>query len=210
MNLGQFRTAIDRRTGIATDTSAQTEWVNFVLNEIALEDRWPWLEKSGTVTLVAGTQSYALPTDLRTVMAVYDDQSHDYDPGSIRDLALFNRSDDVPSQFGFGYFFGTEGSNIFVAPTPTTSGTLTVRYIANETALSGDSDSPLLPASYHQAVVELASFLVQTRRMGGTDDSKRADAYQRAYNRIVHKMQREALRRVGPARVPRIRPGAGW
>ena len=210
MNLGQFRTAIDRRTGVATDTSAQTEWINFVLNELALEERWPWLEKTTTVSLVAGTKSYALPTDVRTVVSVHDDQEHDYDTGSIRDLALFNRSDDVPSQFGFGYFYATDGLNIFVAPAPSASGTLTVRYIANETALSGDSDSPLLPSSYHQAVVELAAFLVQNRRMAGTDDQRRADAYQKAYGRIVHKMKREALRRVGPARVARIRPGAGW
>mgnify|MGYP000381934134 CR=1 FL=1 len=86
---------------------------------------------------------------------------------------------------------------------------MAVRYIANETALSGDSDSPLLPSAYHQAVVELASMLVVTRRYGDTDDRQRAENYQKNYNRIIHKMRREALRRVGVSRVPRIRPGSG-
>ncbi len=208
MNLGQFRTAIDRRTGVAADPSAQTEWVNFVLNEIALEERWPWLEKSTTVSLVAAQSSYALPADCRTVFSAYDASGNEYDDASVRDLVITDR--DIPSKFGFGYYYSTDGLNLYVAPVPTATGTLTVRYIANETALSADGDSPLLPSAYHQGVVELAAMLVQNRRMAGTDDSRRADQYQKNYNRLLHKMRREALRRTGPARVPRIRPGAGW
>ena len=62
MNLGQLRTAVDRRTGIAIDTTTQTEWINFVLDEIAMSDNWWWLDKSTTISVTAGTATYALPS----------------------------------------------------------------------------------------------------------------------------------------------------
>jgi len=211
LNLGQFRTALDRLTGTSADTTAQTEWINFALNELSLEDRWPWLEKTTTVSLVNGTASYALPTDVRTVTVVFDANANVYDEASIRDLVTFQQvGDDIPAQFGEGYFYSTDGLNIYVSPTPSASGTLTVKYVANETALAGDSDTPLLPAVYHEAVVQLAALKIGQRRMGGSDDTRRIDLYQRTYNRLIGKMKREALRRTGGVRTPRIRPGAAW
>ena len=72
MNLGQFRTSVDRLTGVAVDQTTQNEWVNFVLAELALEENWPWLEKSTTITLVANQASYSLPSDCRAVFSVID------------------------------------------------------------------------------------------------------------------------------------------
>lgn len=209
MNLGQLRTAVDRRTGIAVDTTTQTEWINFVLDEIALERNWWWLDKSSTVSVTAGTATYALPADVRGIYSVVDSDGYLYDEASTRDLVIYDRQDEVVVSFGTGRFYSMDGANIRLAPTPGSATTLTVRYWGGEPDLVADGDTPLLPSPYHQAVVELVSLLVMQRR-GSRIDSAKAEGYADMFKTLIRKMNGQALRRQGVSRVPRIRPGSGW
>ena len=212
MNLGELRGAVNRRTGIAVDTAALNDWINFALTEIALEDRWPWLEAQTTFTTVAGTNVYTLtPTTVRTVISVVDANGNAYDPASDRDLLIFSTGDDLVSQFSEdGKWFSAKAQQLRIAPTPSSAFVVTVSYISNEPRLLADIDSPLLPEVYHEAIIERAALEVVSRRNQVSSDSRKADMYMKNYNRLLMKMKREALRYVGPARTPRIRPGAGW
>lgn len=212
MNLGQLRTAVDRRTGIAVDTTTQNEWINDVLQSVALEDEWPWLRTTQSFSFVASQNAYTLPSTCRSVLAVFDSNGNRYDPAAQADLDTYSTSDvSIAPQFGDGgHFYAVTNTTIYIVPTPTaSSGTFTVRYIQDETTLSVDGDTPLIPAAYQRSVVELVALLTMERR-GTRIDTVRAKGYADVYNDLISKMRKQALPTISASRVPRIRPGSGW
>lgn len=214
MNLGEFRTAVNRRTGIAYDDTALNELVNMVLNDIAMEDDWPWLQATASLSQSAGTSSIlaaSLPTTARSFKSIIDTTNGVvYDPTTIADVDGANSwYGTPPAQFGTGSFFAVLGMDIYLTPAMPAAGTLTIRYIQNEPTLSADGSSPLLPVGYHHAVVDLVAYLVAGRR-SGPDDGKRAGQYSEMYRRLIGDMKKTARRRISSTRMPRIRPGSGW
>ena len=199
MNLSDMRSALDRLTGVGMDTTAQTEWINSAVQAISTERRWPWLDGTQSTTTTADTATVALPTDWQSTRALTVN-GNPYTLVSVRsgDAGWDDWQDDV------AYGFAIEGSNIVLYPTPTETGwTVTHRYVKTEPALSGNSDTPLVPSRYHWAIVHYAAALVFDR-MG---QMPQAAAQRAQYDVWKRRMMDEIGRARGPFRV-RVRPGS--
>jgi hypothetical protein len=200
VNLGQFRSALDRLTGVGMDATAQTEWVNAAVQAIGSDRAWPWLDEVATVTTVAGTAGYALPADWQSTRGVASN-GRTYYPVSVR--SGDGSWDDWRDTLSFG--FAVEDGQLVLYPTPAESGVaVTHRYVRTEPVLSSDSDTPLLPSRFHWAVVHYAAALIFDR-MG---QMPQAAAQRAEYDKWRRSMLDDLTRTRGPHRI-RVRPGSG-
>lgn len=105
--------------------------------------RDPDMEQTATIELVAGTDTYALPTGFRGARQVYIDAVPRINlvPMSPQSLhAEFTGQEDANSQA-----YTIIGSDIVLAPTPTDEGTLTIVFYKHLTGLdSGNATNWLL------------------------------------------------------------------
>jgi hypothetical protein len=199
MDLSGFQRALDRRTGIQLDPAAQTEFVNEAIQAIASERDWPWLDASQTITTVAGTATYALPTDwVRTRDLIIGGK--DIRRIDIADADAYNYYQDRSWTWNYAI---NEGS-IVIVPTPTNAQTVIHRYVKREPLLANATDTPLLASQYHGAVIAIAAALV-CERMG----DNRAPSFRTDYGQWFNRMRDATTRSREPMRV-RVRPGAGW
>jgi len=191
VNHAELRASLERRTGVAFDAAAQTEFLNDALRAVATEADWPWLETTVTVALAAGDAVYALPTgylDTRSVTSA----GRSLERIAIEDADRFASWQSAPP-----LAYAIEGADLVVCPTPAAVGELLHRYTAAETVLAADGDVPLLPASFHPVVVCYASRVMmdrldQPRRAGRFDDEFQAWIRQMASH--VHRGGRRKVR----------------
>lgn len=136
-------------------------WLNQSYLEVCALEAWPFLETSTT-----GVSPLAI-SNLRHVVAVLDttnDVRLDYaDYDSIVDLYPDPTVTGVPV---FWYVAG--GTTVTVIPVNSTV-SLAVNYLKVPTELSNASDTPLLPAAYHDIIV------LGAWRRGLLDDSSAGD-----------------------------------
>lgn len=192
MNLGEFRRAVHRRSGVDYEAAALTEVVNEAVQAIAAEGDWPWLEEYSSLVLTPGTGSYAMPSDWQRTRSVTIN-GEEVPFVSVRDL------DSEPTFYGYS----TSGDALTISPTPSTAQTVRMRYLASENVLAGDSDVPKLPVQYHGAVVAYAVAEVHRRR----GNNKAADTYMEAFEGWVDRIRRGIVRSTGPRRI-RVRAGS--
>jgi hypothetical protein len=164
MNLGQARADLEAR-GYSRFTDARLNtWLNTAVTRF--EDypfNWPWLKTTAT-----GAAPLTI-ADLRRVLSVANTttglplQPVDAD-------ALIEYVDTNLSRGGaaLGWYLASSTS---VAAFPVTAA-LSVRYVKYSPTLSGDSDTPLIPAAYHQTWVDLAE--VEVLRYGVKDQAAAA------------------------------------
>lgn len=169
MNLGQLRTAIQAR-GYATDTATQqTELINMRYREIAGRHRWPWLETSDTsIATTAGTGTYSLSsiTDLLWVDAVRiqfpatgtptEQYNLEYVANEDLKQLRFDGSYDIAGAQGIPEWWtqrGGPGGSLIILPNPERAYKVDLDYLKDPADLSGDSDTPLFPATYHDLLV---------------------------------------------------------
>ncbi len=184
----------------ATDIYADADFIkqiNRVNGEIWRRARWPWTYATTTITLVADTSTYALPSGSRWVDTVRE-------LDSTRNVLLRGRSDepdDWPTRSGTPYEYrvsynGTSGLNeLVVWPTPAVAGSLKVSYVKAPTTLTS-SDTPAFPAEFHDALAFGAAARILTEEV---DISGRIQQYQAEYQALVEDMRKNSLR-------PNIRP----
>jgi hypothetical protein len=163
MNLSGLRSAVRNRIGVPATDSLFTdpvvnEIVNHALHAIEAEWDWPWLEATENIPTAAGTASYApLSTSwLRTLELQYGD----YPPLERWDIARL-RAMGVPA--GRPNYFAVYADQLQLRPVPTAVLTLTHLFIKRENDLAADADTPLMPATYHWALVEYAAYLCYRR-----------------------------------------------
>lgn len=200
MNLGQFRVAVNRKTGVAVDQSALNEFVNEAVQAVGEERDWPWKDGLQTVT-TDGSAAYALPADwgrTRTVTVNgYPTRRVNVADGDSYDLGGYVRASE------YGYVI--ESDELVVYPTPPSGQTILHRYVKTEPTLSSDADEPLVESRFHQAVVCYAAALVCERH----GDVAKADRHRAEYERWLRRMRDAMSRSQQPSRI-RVRPGAGW
>lgn len=136
-------------------------WLNQSYLEICALEPWPFLE-----TTTTGSAPLT-PTSLRQVITVLDTtndvklEHSDYD--SLTDL--------YPDPTVTGttlYWYLAGGTTVTIVP-PSTTIVLSVTYIKVPTELANASDTPLLPAAYHDIIV------LGAWRRGLLDDSNAGD-----------------------------------
>lgn len=135
------------------DTSATTlsligVYANKRYFQILRTINWKYINEDYTVTLVASTQDYALPSDFKTEMYAVDaTNNNELALVSLQALAQNYPGDltteGLPERYTI--FNSDDGSKyIRFHPVPSAAGTINLPYIAKPAALSGDTDQPIL------------------------------------------------------------------
>lgn len=197
MNLGQFRTNLDRLTGVGMDADAQTAWINAALHEVASERDWPWLEGTDTFNTADGTAQYALPSDWQRSRGLLVAG----EPAAYVNVA---EGDDYADwdQMEARWSYTVDADQLTIYPTPGAVLACTHRYVKEEADLSSDSDTPLIPDRFHWMVVHLAAHYTLAR-MG---DMPRSSFHRNQYDGLLSKAVRSTFKTQGPY-LARIRPG---
>lgn len=207
MNRAQLREAVYDRLGVTSaDGQFTSQVVDRLLNDalhlIEVEHDWPWLQATASISAVAGTGSYAVPSDwLRTRYLRIDT----YQPFVLREIGdLEERWPDSTTR-GRPDDFAIEGDAVLIRPIPDASYTITHRYVKREPDLTDDTQSPLMPASFHAAIAERAAYLGLRR----SREEGRAQVCLQAYQEWQGRMVDDRRRTQGPLRV-KIRPGSAY
>lgn len=208
MNLGQLRTAVyanigsDPNDGLLTPTAINS-FINRALHSLEQEAEWPWLEMQETINVVAGTTSYTPGASggnwLRTRWL--EDQN-----GKNMEWFSHVELDDRYSNSSTGQpkTFSVYGDQINIRPIPDGSYTLTHFYQRSEADLVNDTDTPVIPATYHTLIVDYASYLA----FRASRETERANEALQAYKDSVKQMWSRAKRRVDLPGKVRVRPGS--
>jgi hypothetical protein len=169
----------DAGNGLAT----AKRWINRAMNEIQGEEAWPFLEVSETGT--APLTLAANPSG--RVETVYDDTNNrSLIRRSRRDLQE-EYADDLTLTGVPYYWYRSDVGTINVFPVQAVS--LKVRYFKYQTDLSASGDTPLMPARFHMAIVDLAaSYAHRSNGNLSLADSLAADV-----ERVVGKMREELI-----------------
>jgi len=159
VNLATARAELESR-GYARFTDARLEiWLNTAKNRF--EDYgfdWPWLKSTAT-----GAAPLTV-SDLRRVRSVTDTTNgHTLSAVGAEDIIDFH--DDLLTTTGTPVWWYLSSETV-VSVYPVQTASLSVRYVKFSPELTG-TDTPLIPARYHQAWVDLAE--VDVLRYGVKD-----------------------------------------
>lgn len=199
MNLGQLRTEVRLRATVPSTDGLWTDaFVNSAINEALLqlstEHPWPWLQESTTAT-----PSSTGVVDLSALTPLVRDLAHVFvgeveaHPVSAAETSSVITPD--------GYNYSVWGDTLQLRPV--TTDTVTIRYYSNEAVLSGDSDTPVMPAVYHPCIAEKACAIA----FESLDDQSSAGMHEARARAIVAHMVATALRRIRGRHSVRVRAG---
>lgn len=198
MNLAQLRTEVYDRLGVP-ETDGQfppavlTRAVNAAMNFIEAEQDWPWLTNTATLTTAAGTGDYPTPADWgRTVHL----QRSSYAPLTRVTIGDLDTNWDA-TMSGEPEAWCPWGERIFLRPVPDAAYAYTHRYIKVDPALSADSDTPLMPARFHVAIAEIATWFLLRR----SKEDGRAVGAKAAYDEWRARMADDKRRWSGASKV---------
>lgn len=151
----------------ATDLS--DTFINTIINqgveEVAGAFHWAWLEASTTVTLAASTQTYALPADFNTAVALVDDDNDDtiefLAPSKFFELV----GNDTGNTSSNPEYWTIWEDNIYLSPIPDTADTnrLTFYYYKNPTTLATDGATPEWDNAFHWMLVDYGKWKLWER-----------------------------------------------
>ena len=139
--------------------------VNSGVDEVSLADEWPFLEASATLTLVASTQTYALPAAFEYMLALVDDDNDKTIP-YIDPQTYFNfYGNDTGNESTEFNFWTIWEDVIYITPTPSTNDTnrFTTYYYKTGTQLASGTDVPDWHEAFHQILVEYVKWKLWDR-----------------------------------------------
>lgn len=194
MNLGQMRQSI-QDLGYTTDTeSEQNGFLNAAYREIHSRMRWPFLESIDTsLTTVSGTSSYNFPmANWRNIDAVRIAQPAqqnyvmiDYkSPQELFDMLQVDQVQTATPRYWTKY-----ANQLWFYPIPDGPYNVTIYYIQEPADMAADSDVPLVPIAYHDAIVAGAVFRMATRER----DFINMEIWQTKYEQLVTRLIEEYL-----------------
>lgn len=211
MNRSAMVSSVYNRTGVlATDgiitPTIVGQFVNDANHAIEVMEDWPWLLTSGTFSTIAGVQSYPItalfPTWLRTseVLVAQTDGTN----WALNHLGGRELDDRYPnSVLQIPQAWTIRGDAFQFGPTPDAAYQVTHWYYRQEPDLNQDTDTPIMPASFHAAIVELACALTLRR----VQQEGRATAAESEFTTTwLPRLQAHRRRFTGPIRV-RVRSG---
>ena len=205
MNFEQMCDAERVRLGVpASDTFYTAERLGDLTNEalqaISTEFDWPWLEASTTFSTAIGTATYTPPADWMRTRGLCIDGSDAMEYRSLIELR------EVPTTTtGEPGFYHINTELITLRPIPSSVQTVIHDYVKIEPALANPTDTPLMPAQFHYAIVAYAVHLGHMRQ----GDVQRATAALGDYTSWLRRMTDNRRRQTGGVRV-RVRPGGGF
>lgn len=217
MDLTTMRSAVRRRTGMLSDDQLGadadlTALINDAIHYLEIESPsgWPWQKYRDDFVTVAGTQEYAFTTidssntisrigSLRLIV----DSNYEYEltQMSYPDLVTFYSSTNQSTPEAFA----VSGRAVILRPVP--SAVWTIRFAATkaEPDLSANDDEPLMPAMFHNAIIEQACYLWYRR--SGNDNS--AQVAKAELTHLIAKMMAYSRETAGPSRIRDVRETSG-
>lgn len=157
-------------------------WINLGYHDFVLRELWPFREVTDTFDTVAGTQEYTLSSeftdiDLQNIISVA------IQGASLVKLPYIPFNQLRASQPDFDYqsaavpqSYYIKAGKIGLWPAPDAVYTIAVDYYKVPTELSSDSDTPIIPVAYREALMQYAISLEQ-------DFNDSPDLAQKAMNR---------------------------
>lgn len=202
MNLTSLMSTARTRFGAPSGDSFYTDavltaLVNEALDAVSLEFDWPWLQGSATITTAAADRDYAVPADWIRTRKLYIANNEPLELVPSSDV-LWSTAQGRPTQYAI------EGDLVQLFPVPDGVYSVTHKYTKSEPDLSTGSDTPLMPAVFHHAIVALVVNLMHVRAGNLT----KANAALVDYRAWLTRMQ-DHRRRSSATLRPRVRPG-GW
>lgn len=189
MDLETMRARLRTRLGVPDSDALYTDdvcnqLINAALHYNETEAAWGWLETEGSVNTADGTSTYALPTGFRAAITLTSPDGFPLERATAEHHRLLSGASGVPKVWDI---FGTL---LRLAPTPTSVLVHQLVYIGAEPDLELDNDEPLIPAVWHDAIIEYAAYL-GFRRWGAAAESGSALA---AYETWLEQMLKQAPR----------------
>ena len=197
MNGAELRDAVYDRLGVsAADPQFPAPLVNRAVNGavhfVETARDWPWLGKVGSFDTVAGVGDYAPPADwarTKKLKIGSDPALHRVDIDTLED-------DWDPDSRGLPEAWAVFGDRIYLRPVPDAVYSVRHLYFRAEPDIA-DESSPLMPARFHLAVAEVATWFCLKR----SNEDARAVAAKVTYDQWEARMIDDADRYSGPARV---------
>lgn len=166
-----------------SDVSKAKDWINQVYSEICVETEAN--QTSATMSMTANSYSYTLPAAVARIKAMFVTPS-----GGVQQLPLQKISLDkilrlrissggAATASGSSQYYAVLGLTEFeVYPTPTAADVITVYYVAQPTALSGDTDVSILPEPYSSKLLEYGALAEAADFKGDPSESEYRQMYQ--------------------------------
>lgn len=153
----RYKLALPSNDQKVTDT-ALTISINNGMNAMATDYDWPWLMAGETITTVAGTTAYNLPTrHVRTLWVSDATRGLDLAALQRRELTKWIYESGPPA------FYSAYGAGIRFGPTPNAVFSLAHTYIQAEPPLTTGAQEPLCPEHYSDVIVLYACIEEATR-----------------------------------------------
>lgn len=172
--------------------------LNYAAHHFSTEYPWSWLETTETIATTNGTDTYAVGTPASYIDTVSLGVSGL--PPMVRMSEMELRRQFPTAMSGHPLFYCTTRiSSIVVRPVPLTGVTPTMNHVYHkaETAMSGGTDTLLVPVWWEQAVIERAAEQLFMR----VNDQARADEagrrYQEVRDRALERERREQAMSTG-------------
>lgn len=175
-------------------TEVVTRAINAALHEIESEQDWPWYQSNETITTASGDATYPVDASyLRTRLLRVENETPlpRYSYEELIERWPFDSSTGKPREYAI------ESGELHLRPIPDGVYSLDHRFIGMETDLSTGTDTPVMPESFHQAIVDLAAHIVLRR---SSEDARSQQALG-DYERWRTKMIRHKRKYQGPARI---------
>ncbi len=208
MNFSQMQARVyltvgsDANDGLLTPTLVGS-FINDALHAVEQESDWPWLETSETLAVLAGVDTYAPGAVgghwLRTRW-IEDDVQKVLEWYSREEMGDRWRSTTVGKPVEFSVYADT----IYLRPVPDAAYTYRHFYQQSEVDLVSPTDVPLMPATYHQAIIDYASYLC----FKASREVERANLTFQEFQDRLAMMKQRAKRSVDQPGKVRIRPGS--
>ena len=194
-DLASIRSVVRTLTLAETDDVSNTN-VDLFINQgyrwLSTQFRWPWLEATSSITVVASTASYALPSDYRQLWSVEDAEKRRTITRLTLEEALNRWGGDPPTGTDARWYYIFD-DNIYLLPVPSANDTAryTLYYQKQLTVMASDTATPEFAAEFHLILADYAIARVWEHEED-FDKSRLAD---QRFNDQVEAMARYYFRR---------------
>jgi hypothetical protein len=209
MDLAALRAAFYSNIGVTTTdqyypTATVDGYINKAIRRIGTEHDWPWNEVLTTLTTVAGTGTLSLTGQT----GWYKTRILHIEPYGALELYPLAQLLNTPTSFqGIPNMYAIQADSLLVRPVPNAVYTINHVYYVIETTLTNTTDTPRLPAQYHDAIVDLAVYYGCVQNKEQSRYSPRATQYLEQYQAML-KVMRDNVRRTSATQRVRVRPGS--
>jgi len=150
-----------------------------------LSTRWPFLQKTSTVTIAASGVNASLPSDYRSLYGVTDASGRSLEKITFKQwVAFYNISTDTAAQIDY---YTTFQEKLYIYPAPTGETVLTLYYAYQDSS----ADAITLPGCFSEAIIEGVCWKV----CEGKFDRDNATQFEKSYEtQIASLIQRFAER----------------